>query len=68
MQMKPPRRVVWSTNVVDLSDPFQRKWYIQQVLCHGRAEDIRTLNLSEVAQYHKEARRLCLGITSAAPP
>jgi hypothetical protein len=32
-----------------LSDPFQRSWYIQQVLTHGRIEDIRTLNLDEIA-------------------
>jgi len=34
---------------VDLADPFQRKWYIRQVLLHGRANDIRSLNLEEVA-------------------
>ena len=34
---------------MDLSDPFQRRWYIQQVLTHGRAEDIRALNLDEIA-------------------
>ena len=27
----------------------QRRWYIQQVLLHGRAEDIRRLDLEEVA-------------------
>lgn len=48
--MKPPRHIVWSTDRVDLSDPFQRRWYIQQVLLHGRTEDIRTLNLEEIAQ------------------
>lgn len=34
---------------MDLSDPFQRKWYLRQVLLHGRAKDIRTLDLEEVA-------------------
>ena len=48
--MKPKRHIVWSTDTVDLSDPFQRRWYIQQILLHGRTEDIRTLNLEEVAQ------------------
>ncbi len=47
--LRPPIHVVWSTDQIDLSDPFQRRWYIQQVLTHGRAEDIRTLNLDEVA-------------------
>jgi len=49
MLIHPPHNIVWSTDAVDLSDPFQRKWYIQQVLLHGRAQDIRTLNLEEVA-------------------
>lgn len=44
----PPRHIVWSTDRVDLADPFQRKWYIRQVLEHGRAEDIATLDLDEV--------------------
>lgn len=46
---RPPNYIVWSTDQVDLSDPFHRRWYIQQVLTHGRAEDIRTLNLDEIA-------------------
>jgi len=49
-QTKPPRHIVWSTDRIDLSDPFQRRWYIRQVLLHGRAEDIRTLDLREVAE------------------
>ena len=44
----PPRHIVWSTDQIDLSDPFQRRWYLRQVLMHGRAEDIRQLDLSEV--------------------
>ena len=48
--MKPPRHIVWSTDEIDLNDPFQRRWYIRQVLLHGRAEDIRTLDLEEVAK------------------
>lgn len=47
--MKPPRHIVWSTDTVDLSDPVQRRWYILQVLLHGREEDIRALDLAEVA-------------------
>jgi hypothetical protein len=44
----PPRHIVWSTDQVDLSDPFQRRWYIQQVLIRGRAEDITRLDIDEV--------------------
>jgi hypothetical protein len=46
---RPPTYIVWSTDQIDLSDPFQHRWYIQQVLTHGRAEDIRTLKLEEIA-------------------
>jgi len=49
MRIIPPPHIVWSTRTVDLDDPFQRKWYIRQVLLHGRAEDIRTLDLDEIA-------------------
>ncbi len=48
--MKPRRHIVWSTGEVELEDPFQRHWYIRQVLLHGRAEDIRTLDLEEVTK------------------
>ena len=44
----PSRNVVWSTDEVDLADPFQRRWLLQQVLSHGTAEDIRHLDLDEV--------------------
>jgi hypothetical protein len=47
--LRPPTYIVWSTDQIDLSDPFQRRWYIQQVLTHGRAEDVRALNLDEIA-------------------
>lgn len=45
-----PRHLVWSTDSIDLSDPFQRRWFIRQVLLHGRSEDIRALDLHEVAE------------------
>lgn len=47
--LHPPTYIVWSTDQIDLSDPFQRRWYVQQVLLHGRADDIHTLDLDEVA-------------------
>lgn len=34
---------------MDLADPFQRTWYIRQVLEHGRSADIAALDLDEVA-------------------
>ncbi len=55
-RVSPPVTVVWSTDRVDLSDPFQRKWYIRQVLTHGRASDIRSLDLDEVAVLLDELR------------
>ncbi len=48
-KIRPPVHIVWSTDEIDLDDPFQRRWYIQQVLINGRMEDIRKLDLSEVA-------------------
>ena len=44
----PPRHIVWSTERLDLTDPFQRRWYLRQVLSHGRMADIRGLDLAEV--------------------
>jgi hypothetical protein len=49
-EFHPPRHIVWSTNSVDLSDPFQRRWYLRQVLTHGRSDDIARVDLSELRQ------------------
>ncbi len=46
--MQPKRYIVWSKNEIDLADPWQWKWYIQQVLTHGRAEDIAELDWEEI--------------------
>jgi len=46
--MKPKRHIVWSKKEIDLNDPWQRKWYIQQVLSYGRAEDIVELDWKEI--------------------
>jgi hypothetical protein len=46
--MKPPRHIVWSTNKLDLSNPFIKKWYLEKVLENGRAEDIASLNWKEI--------------------
>jgi hypothetical protein len=47
--LHPPKHIVWSTDQIYLSDPFQHRWYIQQVLTYGRAEDVRALSLDEIA-------------------
>ncbi len=50
-KIKPKSYIVWSTNKeIDLDDPWQRKWYIKQVLTHGRAEDIAELNWEEIKE------------------
>ena len=35
---------------MDVADPFQRNWLLKQILTHGTAEDIRRLDLNEVAE------------------
>lgn len=48
MIVHPPRHLVWSTDTIDLSDPFQKRWLLRQTLMHGRAEDIRALKIEEI--------------------
>ena len=50
MIVHPPRHLVWSTDTIDLSDPFQKRWLLRQTLMHGRAEDVRALELEEIRQ------------------
>lgn len=54
--MQPKRHIVWSKNKIDLSDPFQRKWYIKQVLTYGRTEDIALLDWEEVKKLLPELK------------
>lgn len=49
-EFSPPRHIVWSTDRLDLADPFQRRWYWRQVLIYGRAADVAGLELGEVAR------------------
>ena len=57
MKIKPKRYIVWSTNKeIDLDDPYQRKWYIEAVLTHGRAEDVAELDFDEVKRLLPELR------------
>jgi hypothetical protein len=43
-----PRYILWSTDHINLEDPFQRRRLLRQILTHGRAEDIRKLDLEEI--------------------
>jgi hypothetical protein len=49
--MRPKTYIVWSKREIDLADPWQKKWYIQQVLIHGKAEDIAQLSWQEIREY-----------------
>lgn len=48
--MKNSEYIVWYADLdnLDLSDPWVRKWWLQQVLTHGRSEDIKKLDFDEV--------------------
>ena len=46
--MNIPRHILWSKPTLDLNDPYQRLWYIKQVLEYGRAEDVAQLDWDEV--------------------
>jgi hypothetical protein len=46
--MKPKPYIVWSKKDINLNSPYQKRWYIKQVLLHGRAEDVAELNWNEV--------------------
>jgi len=49
MKIKPKKYIVWSTEKeIDLNNPWQRRWYIKQVLTNGRAEDIAELDWGEI--------------------
>ena len=49
--MSPKRYITWSSNKeIDLNDKKQRKIYIEEVLAHGKDEDISTLDWDEVRQ------------------
>lgn len=50
MIVHPPRHLVWSTDTVDLSDPFQKRWLLRQTLMHGRAEDVGALAIAEIRE------------------
>ena len=45
---QPAPHIVWSTRCLDPDDPWQWRWYVRQVLVHGRAEDVARLPVSEI--------------------
>jgi hypothetical protein len=48
MHIQPPRYIVWSTDTVNLRDPFQRRCLLRQTLMRGRAEDIGALTRADI--------------------
>ena len=48
--MKGIGHIVWYADLekLDLKDPWLKKWWIQQVLIHGRFEDISRINFAEI--------------------
>lgn len=48
--MKGTGHIVWYADLdkMDLNNPWLKRWWIQQVLIHGRIEDIRRLDFNEV--------------------
>ena len=52
--MRPKRYIVWSKNQIDLEDPWQKKWYIQQVLSYGRSKDVAQLDWEEISLFLRE--------------
>ena len=53
-RMKPKGYIVWSKRELDLNDEWQRRWYLKQVLLHGRSEDIRILDWDEIRGLYTE--------------
>ena len=48
MEKRLPRHLVWSTDTLDLRDPFQKRWLLRQTLTHGAAQDIRALDFEDL--------------------
>ena len=48
--MKNVGHIVWYADLkkLDLQDKWLRKWWIKQVLIHGRMDDLRCLDWDEV--------------------
>jgi hypothetical protein len=48
-----PKHIYWSCREqpsVDMRDPAQKKWFLEQTLAHGTMADIRALNLVDVEE------------------
>ncbi len=50
--MEDAGHIVWYADLdkLDLKDPWLKKWWIQQVLIHGRFENISRLNFNEIKE------------------
>lgn len=50
--MKQPKHIVWyaDLNKLDFTHPWVKKWWLEQVLIHGRAEDVHRLDFGELEQ------------------
>lgn len=46
-KVRPLRHVMRSERGLDLSDPWQRRWYMKQMLVHTRAEGVARLHWEE---------------------
>ena len=48
--MKGMGHIVWYADIdkLDFNNPWTERWWIKQVLVHGRLEDINKLNLETV--------------------
>lgn len=64
--MKEKKHIVWYANLdkLDFADPWVRKWWAEQVLIHGRMEEVAELDFGEVEKLlptlnlPKDVRRL----------
>ena len=56
--MKRMGHIVWYADLdkLDLKDPWLKKWWFQQVLTHGRFEDIKHLDFNEIKKIFPSLR------------
>lgn len=54
--MKNKKHICWYADLdkLDFSDPWIKKWWIKQVLMHGKFEDIKELDLKEIENVFPE--------------
>jgi len=54
--MSNKKHICWYADLVklDFSDPWTKRWWIKQVLMHGKFEDIKELDLKEIENVFPE--------------